>query len=140
MYISARAAGRCQPRMTRRRPRASPTVMNDRVRCSVRTTPCQPWASVKMRLGMVSPPAFDRGAIADVLTIAASRPHGPRETPGSVPGLAGAHPTGATARRRSTAAVFDAHLSSGTGGREVAAAAGANRRRLCGERLMGRGP
>jgi hypothetical protein len=31
--------------------------------------------------------------------------------------------TGATARRRSTAAVDAAHLSSGTGGREVAAAA-----------------
>jgi hypothetical protein len=76
-----------------------------------------------MRLGMVSPPAFDRGAIADVLTIAASRPHGPRETPGSVPGQAGAHQHGRHSTSPADRCRLRWHLSGGTGGREVAAAA-----------------
>src|SRR3954447_17565257 len=79
------------------------------------------------------------GAIADVLTIAASRPHGPGGTRGSVPGQACNSRTGATARGRPPPARAAAHLSSGAGGRELPAAARAIDA-LCGERLIRRGP
>jgi hypothetical protein len=101
---------------------------------------CKSRTSATMRLGMASPPAFDRGAIADVLTIAASRPHGLRETPGPVPGQAGAHPRG----RRSTSTADRCRFRCATLQRHRRPRSGrrgkGDRRRLLGERLMRRGP
>src|SRR4051812_1012211 len=112
LYISTRARARCQARATRRRPRASPTVIDDRVRCSVRTTHCKPRTTrITTRLGMASPPAFVGSEITDLLTIAAPGPDGVRGTPGLLPGQVDARRVGARARRRPTAARFAANVS-----------------------------